>query len=101
MSLPLLILWALVGWCGTVLRPYPYPRVPDPPLPPDPPICLVCGVIGAVVGIVGGWVFTQVFLPQDPIPMRSGVYAAATSVGAFVASRFASSIYGQFFNRAR
>jgi hypothetical protein len=101
MSIPQLILWALVGWCGTVPRLYPYPRVPDPPLPPVPQPCLVCGFIGAVIGIVGGWAFTQVFLPQDPIPSMSGVYAAATSVGAFVASRFASDIYGQFFSRPR
>ncbi len=99
MNVSLIILWALVGWCGTVPR--PFPRLPDPPLPiPEPRPCLVCGrVLGIVAGIVGGWAYTQLFLPQDPVPVRSALYAAATSVGAFVAASVVTDIYGLISNR--
>ena len=95
MSPSLIFFWGLVGWCGTV------PRPRFPPLPePDPwPIYLVSRGIGVVSGILGGWVYTQVFLPQDPIPSRSGLYVAATAVGAFVAARVVTDIYGQIANR--
>lgn len=100
MSPSLIVLWAFVGWCGTVPR--PFPRFPDPLPKPEPRPCLVCGIVlGVVAGIVGGWVFTQVFLPQDPIPVRSAIYAAATAVGAFVASRVVTDIYGVLSNRQR
>ncbi len=95
MNLSLIALWALVGWCGTV----PRPRFPPPPEPDPWPIYLVGRVIGVVSGIVGGYVFTQVFLPQDPDPIRSGVYAAASAVGAYVASGVVTDIHGLIFNR--
>lgn len=97
MNPSLIVLWALVGWCGTV----PRPRFPPPPDPPDPGPCLVCGVIGAIAGIIGGWAFTQVFLPTDQFPIRSAIYAAATTVGAFVAGRIASDIYAAAATRKR
>jgi hypothetical protein len=98
MSPSLIVLWALVGWCGTVPR--PFPRIPDPIPIPEPRPCLVCGrVLGAIAGIVGGWVFSQVFLPQDPIPVRSALFAAATSVGAYVAAGVVTDIYGLISGR--
>jgi hypothetical protein len=98
----LIFLWILVGWCGTVPRPLPPVPLPDPPRPRP---WLVPTVIGVLAGIAGGWAFSQLFLPQDPIPslpqdpipLRSALYAATTSVGAFVLARVASDIYGQFF----
>jgi len=99
MNVSLIILWALVGWCGTVPR--TFPPLPDPlpiPIPPRP--CLVCGkVLGVVAGIIGGWAYTQLFLPQDPVPVRSGLYAATTALGAFVAASVVTDIYGLISNR--
>ena len=98
MSVSLVFFWALVGWCGTVPR--PFPSFPEPIPKPEPRPCLVCGkVIGAVAGILGGWAYTQLFLPQDPIPVRSGFYVAVTAVGAFVASRVVTDIIVQISNR--
>ena len=95
MFFPLIALWALVGWCGTVPRP-PFPPQPDP----DPwPIYFVARVIGVVSGIVGGWAYSQVFLPSDPVPWRSAVFAATTSVGAYVAANVITDIYGQIRGR--
>jgi hypothetical protein len=100
MSVYLIVFWLLVGFCGTVPFP-PFPRpVPDPdPNPPGPYPWLVSKIIGGVAGIIGGWVFTQVFLPQDPIPLRSALFAAASAVGAYVAANIATDIYGQISNR--
>jgi hypothetical protein len=99
MSPSLIILWALVGWCGTVPRPW-WPPLPPPPDPPEPRPCLVCGkVLGAIAGIIGGWAYTQVFLPQDPIPARSALYAASTAVGAFVVARVVTDVYGLISNK--
>lgn len=83
---PLYALWALGGWCGT---PYPgwWPR-PHP----DPEPWWRSKLIGVVAGVVGGWAFTQAFGPQ-PEPWTSAVPAAATVVGAFVASRFLGDLY--------
>lgn len=95
MIVTLILLWAIVGYCGTVPNPL---TEPDPPLPLRPRPCLVCNrVVGVLAGIAGGWIFSQVFLPQDPIPTRSALYAATTSVGAFVLARVASDIHSQFF----
>lgn len=95
MNLSLITLWVLVGWCGTV---------PRPPFPPDPPTTrtwLVSRVIGMVAGLVGGYVFTQVFLPSDPVPWRAAVFAAASAVGAFVGARVVTDIYEQLSSRGR
>jgi hypothetical protein len=90
MNLSIFVLWALVGWCGTVPRPRP-PRPPDP----DPePWWLVSRIIGVVTGIVGGWAYTQVFGPQLE-PWVSALPAAASALGAFVLARFATDIYGR------
>ena len=85
----LLALWALVGWCGT-----PYPRWwwRIPPPQPDPEPWWRSRLVGVVAGVLGGWAFTQVFGPQ-PEPWNV-LTAAATSVGAFVASRFVGDIVG-------
>lgn len=99
MNLYLIVLWAFVGWCGTVPR--PFPRIPEPIPKPEPGPCLVCGIVlGMVAGIIGGWAYSRVFLPQDPVPdLRSGLYAATTAVGAFVAARVVTDIYGLISNR--
>jgi hypothetical protein len=97
MYLYLIVLWALVGWCGTV-PPRPLPPLPDPPRPRP---WFVSKAIGMVAGVVGGYVFTQVFLPQDPDPIRSALFAAASAVGAFVAARVVTDIYEQLSNRGR
>jgi hypothetical protein len=102
MYLYLIVLWAFVGWrCGNEPRPLPPP--PDPVFPPPPkPICRVCGrVLGALAGILGGWAFTQMFLPEEPMTSRSGIYAAATAVGAFALAGVATDIYGLVSHRGR
>jgi hypothetical protein len=102
MYLYLIVLWAFVGWrCGN--EPRPFPRLPDPVIPPKPePVCPVCGrVLGALAGILGGWAFTQVFLPQDPDPLRSPLFAAATAVGAFAVAGVATDVYGLVSRRGR
>ena len=90
MNLSLLVLWALVGWCGTVPRRWPWP--PPPPDPGPDPWWL--RVIGVIAGIIGGWAYTQVFGPQ-PEPWVSALPAAASSLGAFVVARFATDIIGR------
>lgn len=99
MSVSLILLWALVGWCGN--EPKPFPRLPDPLPKPEPRPCLVCGnILGAIAGILGGWGFTQVFSGGD-LNVKSGLYAATTSVGAFVTARVVTDIYGFVSGRAR
>lgn len=67
MRLSLIVLWALVGWCGNeplvlVLRRRWWPIPPTPG--PDPwPILFLPRIIGVVGGVIGGWVFTVVFGP--------------------------------------
>lgn len=95
MTLPLIVLWAFVGWCGTG----PRPRFPPPPEPDPWPIYLVSRVIGIVAGIIGGWAYTQLFLPQDPDPLRSGLFAATTAVGAFAVARVVTDVYGMASSR--
>ncbi|HEY0078645.1 MAG TPA: hypothetical protein VGB73_08365 [Pyrinomonadaceae bacterium] len=88
MNFTLFALWALVGWCST-----PWPRSSKANGDPHPWIVIkIAGVIG---GIVGGLVFTQLFdttAGPDPIPWRA-IYAAATSVGAFVGARLVEDLY--------
>ena len=92
MNIMLFALWGAVGWCGT-----PYPGWWRGPRPhPDPePWWLVGKIIGVVAGIVGGWAYTQAFGPIDPVPWRSALPAAASSIGAFVVSRIVGDIYGR------
>ena len=69
-----LVLWALVGWCGTV---NPRPR-PIPPPPPPPPWRLAAAMIaGVVLGYVTYWVLGL------SMPLSSMDFIA-TSLGAFV-----------------
>jgi hypothetical protein len=104
MLFPLIALWALVGWCGNEpLR----LRIPIGPTPPDPeprPEWLVSRIIGVVAGVIGGYAYMRVFGPwpepwlsagPHPEPWAPAVYAAATSVGAYVAARIATDIYGR------
>jgi hypothetical protein len=102
MSLSLLVLWALVGWCGTVPRRWLWP--PPPPEPGPDPWWLFSRVIGVIAGIIGGWAFTHVFgpLPEPwltagprPEPWVSALPAAASALGAFVVARVATDIAGR------
>jgi len=83
MDLALLVLWAADGWCGTPWRRWPPPQ-PDP----DPWWWRVIGVIG---GIVGGWLFSTGWPAGNVEP---AVYAAVTSVGAFVGSGVLQGLVG-------
>jgi hypothetical protein len=91
MNLSLLVLWALVGWCGTVPRRWPWP---PPPPDPGPGPWLVSRITGIIAGVIGGWAFTQVFGPH-PEPWVSALPAAASSLGAFVVARVATDIYAR------
>jgi hypothetical protein len=56
----LLIVSALVGWCGTPWpRPWPWPWPPPGP-DPDPWLAKVIGVVG---GLLGGWLISQMAEP--------------------------------------
>jgi hypothetical protein len=63
--IPLLLLWALLGW-GSVLI-LPPPPLDLEPLPRGPrprPYWLILRIIGMVAGVIGGWVFSIVFRPH-------------------------------------
>jgi hypothetical protein len=110
MSLSLFVLWTLAGWCITgsprlwLRRWYrePVPHPPDPYPEPPPYPWLVAGIVGAIGGVIGGLVFTQVF-GSHPVPWISAgpspdpwmpvVYAAASTVGAFLGGRLAIDFY--------
>jgi hypothetical protein len=97
MRFSMILLWALVGWCGSV----PRQRIPLP-LDPDPwPIYFVVRTLGVVCGIAGGWAYIQLFLPQDPIPTKSILFAATTAVGAFAAAGVVTDISARIFDRHR
>ena len=87
MSLPLLLFWGIVGWCGTPW-PRPWPRPPVPP-PPDP-WWLIGQVVAVVGGIIGGWLFTQAW------PIATGDLASlsvvASGVGALAGAIIGSDI---------
>jgi H+/Cl- antiporter ClcA len=107
MRLSLLVLWCLVG----VFR----GRVPQLPrdIPERPPrpnwILLILGIVG---GVVGGLVFTWAFgLPipwltagpspepwmtavPRPEPWMGVIFAAATTVGAFLGASLLADLYG-------
>jgi uncharacterized membrane protein YeaQ/YmgE (transglycosylase-associated protein family) len=79
MNVAVVVLWALVGWCGT-----PWPRPPIPgPLPPRGP--WISKLIGVVGGVVGGWIFNQVWTVEGA---WTGIDAAATAIGAWVGAVF-------------
>ena len=78
----LLLLAALVGWCGTPWpRPWPWPW-PGPDPGPDPWMSKIIGVVG---GLVGGWALAS---------MAGGDSLVATAVGAWVGSVLFNNIYG-------
>jgi hypothetical protein len=77
-TLPLLLLWALVGWCGIV---YP-PQLPPPPVPPAPGwfSTRLVNAIGAVIGgVIYGW-----FWPFNRGMDTPGMWAATSCVGAII-----------------
>ena len=86
MDIGLAAWWIIVGWCGTVPRPWPIP--PRPPGPDPDPWFRVMGVIG---GLAGGWAFSQMFPGGDA---SMALVAATTGVGAFVGSVLLSDVYG-------
>lgn len=87
MNIGLLAWWVLVGWCGTVPRPWPWPWPP----PPDPDPYPWLKVINVIGGVVGGWTFSQMFPAGDT---SIAIVAATTSVGAFVGSILFGDVYG-------
>lgn len=122
MRLSLFVLWGIAGlsiigsdrWWERLLSRLrkPIPPPPDPPQdwPPHlpkgrPPRLnwLLPRITGVVGGIVGGWVFTQVFGPSPdpwlsavpfPIPWMRVIYAASTTVGAFIGASLLTDLYG-------
>ena len=83
MNWQLLILTALVGWCGTPWpRPWPFPWPPPPD--PNPWISKVIGVVG---GVVGGWAVSTV----AGVIIVDGFVAAA--IGAWIGSVILNEIY--------
>lgn len=111
MSPSLFILWAVAGWCITgwprlrlrwPLR-KPVPRRPSVPFPEPPPYpWLITRIVGVVGGVIGGWVFTEVFVPQPNPWITAGpssepwmlVVAAATTVGAFLGASLLTDLDG-------
>lgn len=103
MRLSLFALWAITGWCGTfLLLRFPTPLLNPPKEPPPRPNWLLNRIIGVVGGVIGGWVFTEAFgLPvtwvttgPSPEPWAPVVFAAATTVGAFLGASSLTDIYG-------
>ena len=90
MSIGLVAVWILVGWCGTPPRPWPWP---DPPKPsPDPWIMKAIGVIG---GLIGGFAIEKYF----GIIVTEGMTAlnvVTTGIGAYVGSYFLGDMYSLF-----
>ena len=87
-DLPVLVGWALLGWCGTV----PRPRPPFPPTPPDPEPwwrgALIGIAIGLVGGVIGGWTFNQLFSAD----LGSAAGVLLTFAGAFAGGRVAGDL---------
>jgi hypothetical protein len=83
MNWGLVVLWALVGWCGN--EPRRWWKRPPPP----PPWWLI--VVDLLAGVIGGWAYSALF-PQGTADM--GLYAAATSLGAVVVGVLLHSILG-------
>jgi hypothetical protein len=108
MRLSLFVFWAIEGWCITGVPRWWWwwwrgPIALDTPERPPHPNWLVLGIIGVVGGIIGGWVFMEVFGPSPepwgvagafPQPWAMVVFAAATSVGAFLGASLLTDLYG-------
>lgn len=92
MSTTLVLLWILVGWCGTPWpRRWPWP----PPPPPDPWMIKFVNVVG---GVVGGWLFNRIWPAGEVV---TGIAAAATTVGAFVGAVVLGDLYGLFASQQK
>ena len=98
MSATLIVLWALVGWCGTEIRPGP---IPTPTRRTTLTGLLVCERCLAYWTVSSAAWSTRRCFAAGPSSFQIRLYAAATSVGAFVLARVASDTYGQVFNRPR
>lgn len=91
MSLSFFVLWALAGWCAPSFTSAGSIRSEPVPMP-----WLVARIVGVVGGVAGGLIFALVFRAEPvPFPWQVAVYAAATSVGAFVGGRLVSDIYAR------
>ncbi len=102
MEISLLVVWILVGWCGTPWPrpwpwplPWPWPR-PKPGPGPDPAPPWVLKLVGIVGAIVGGWVFTQVW----PAENVDALYALSTALGAGIGTALAVDVYSLMGPRA-
>ncbi len=84
--------WMLTGWCGT-----PWPGWWKGPKP-DPTPWWIIKILGVIGGVAGGWLFYQVWPPEQMT--ITGIYVAATGVGAYVGSAFLSDIYGLIKGRS-
>ncbi|HLG13206.1 MAG TPA: hypothetical protein VJH03_01615 [Blastocatellia bacterium] len=97
MNITMIALWALGGWCGT-----PWPGWWRGPRPhPDPEPWITVQVIGLAGGIAGGWMTSQIVQWPDPVPWRlTPDYFTVTMIGALVASRLLTGVYGLIRDRA-
>lgn len=95
MTIELVVLWGLAGWCGTppFPRPWPWPG-PDP----NPWAIKVVGVVG---GLVGGVAFWQLFGGGIIVDGMVAINAAATAVGAYIGSVFLGDMYGLATGRGK
>ncbi len=82
MSIPVLVLAALVGWCGT--------RGPRPPGPKDP----IIGMVGGVAAVV----FTSWGMGYGAMP--SAMELVVLSIAAFAGGRFLIDVVS-FFGGAK
>jgi hypothetical protein len=112
MRFSLLALWALEGWCLVGLVRWWLPPPLDIPERPPRPNWRTLRIISVVGGIIGGMVFTAAFGypvpwvtagPQPepwltagphPEPWMGVIFAAATTVGAFLGASLLTDIYG-------
>jgi hypothetical protein len=84
MNLQMLLITALVGWCGNTPR--PKPPIPFPGPDPDPdPVYFTAKIIGVVGGVVGGWAIST---------LAGGDGFLTAVVGAWVGSVIFNDIYG-------
>lgn len=105
MTLSLLALWALAGWCLTGVHEWwlkPLPLIDFPEEPPPGPDWIIPKILGVVGGVIGGWVFTEVFVSGSDSLTTIGpqgdswmplVRAAATTVGAAIGATLLTDSY--------
>jgi len=86
--------WMLTGWCGT-----PYPGWWKGPRPPQPDPWWIIKILGVIGGVAGGWLFYQVWPPGQEVGI-TGIYVAATGIGAYVGSAFLRDVYGLIRGRS-